>query len=351
MHPAFHAPMGLHARVCVAGSRSFVALLGLFFSLLLPAGAQEFSVLAGGTTARGFADPSYSWSLEYRQGLKGPLEASFTWINEGHFDGHHRDGVAAEAWYDFGPFLPAWSFSVGAGAYYFFDTQPRPGGESADLHAYAPIFSAALKYHFTDRWFVHAAANEILPLHDIRTLTAAVGLGYYFGPVRGRLRGSPLPGLREMAALPKDTTPNELTLFAGPSRVNTLFRTGSTALAAEYRRGLGPHFDASVLFLHEGDPQTVRRRGLAFQGWIVSTFPEVDDLEFGLGLGPYLNIDTKHPRPGQPTASPAISFLLAPTISWKLRTNLLARITWERVVTSYNRDADVWLVGLGYRWQ
>ena len=29
----------------------------------------------------------------------------------------------------------------------------------------------------------------------------------------------------------------------------------------------------------------------------------------------------------------------------------LARVVWDRVVTNYNRDSDVFLLGVGYRWR
>ena len=89
---------------------------------------------------------------------------------------------------------------------------------------------------------------------------------------------------------------------------------------------------------------------MAIQTWIVSHFPDFDQLEVGLGLGPYFNIDTKHPRPGFPKDDPAVAGLLTPSFALRITAHTAFRFSWERVITSYNRDADVWLFGLGYRW-
>ena len=314
------------------------------------ADAQELSGSAGVASAHGLPKASYSWELDYHQGIEGPIEGSLSWINEGHFLGHHRDGVAGEAWVDFGPVLGKVSLSLGAGSYYFFDTQPVAGGDSVDIHAFSAIVSASLKYYFSDSWFVRAFADRIIPSHDIRTTTFDAGLGYYFGSVA---HGPPilrLPSIQDQYGGPMDPNRDEIALLLGSSRVNTLFRTGSTAAAIEYRRRLDAHIDASVEILREGDPKTVRRSGLAVQGWLVSTFPHRDDIELGLGLGPYFNIDTKHQIPGHRVDTPGVAGLLAPTVDWKAWSAIHLRIIWDRVITSYNRDADVWLFGVGYRW-
>ncbi|MGH7997596.1 MAG: hypothetical protein ACREFX_14710, partial [Opitutaceae bacterium] len=95
---------------------------------------QEFTVFDGLSAHQGVDFDSYSWMIDYRQGIAGDIDASLTWINEGHFEAdsapHHRDGLALEAWAD----LPTWwrnvGFSWGAGGDYFFRLR-RSGREIA----------------------------------------------------------------------------------------------------------------------------------------------------------------------------------------------------------------------------
>jgi hypothetical protein len=70
-----------------------------------------------------------------------------------------------------------------------------------------------------------------------------------------------------------------------------------------------------------------------------------------VGLGPYFYIDRRHPKPA-PSRNPAAAApLLSLTLATRLSDQWLARLVFDRVVTSYNRDADIFLLGLGYRWQ
>lgn len=131
------------------------------------------------------------------------------------------------------------SVSLGLGAYYFFDTQPLPGGDTANVHGTAPIYSLAATGYLSNRWFYRLMVNRISPAHEIKVTTATIGAGFWFGrekkPTRGKLGDAP----DEYAYV----TENELTLFGGQSVVNTFFSQKARAYAAEYRRGVLPHID------------------------------------------------------------------------------------------------------------
>lgn len=60
-------------------------------------------------------------------------------------------------------------------------------------------------------------------------------------------------------------TENELTFFTGQSVVNTFFSQQARAYAVEYRRGLMRHIDWTLSGIYEGDPEIIRRNGLATQ--------------------------------------------------------------------------------------
>jgi len=314
--------------------------------------AQEFSFLYGGTTLPNLRTSSYSWDLDYNQQFTPYFSGSIGWVNEGHLPAHHRDGTTGELWIDIPVHDGRYTLSVGAGGYYYFDTQFMPNGDSLDVHGTAPIVSFSATAYFTDRWFARFLYNRINPRDNFRSNTGLIGLGYWFGqdrrPTPGRLGGTPA----DKAFI----TGNEVTVFGGTSVVNASGNFRGVANALEYRRGVMRHLDVSMTYIHEGDPRIVRRSGLGLQAWPVNTFHD-DSVAVGFGVGTYIYIDNKHLGPSRrlPFAgtvnTPAMAPLISPTLSWRLSDQWLVRAVWNRVVTNYNSDSDVFLLGVGYRWR
>lgn len=322
------------------------AVLGLL--CLSPLAAQELSVTGGGMTTGGTKLQTYTWQVDYRQNFNRGLAGSVSYINEGHVENHHRDGTAFQLWGRLPLFRDRIAFAVGAGAYYFYDTQPLPGGgpgATANIHGTAPIFSLSATGYLGNRWFVRTTINRISPSSDLQTTTASVGLGYWFGrgvkPTKGRLGDAP----DEYHYV----TENQLTVFGGQSVVNTFLSQSALAYAMEYRRGLIPHIDWTVSGIYEGDPEIIRRNGLATQVWAVNTFFD-ERISVGAGLGPYFYIDQKHPRPGYLGTSATMAPLVSLTVSARLSEHWLVRLMFDRVTSDNNRDSDIFLLGLGYRW-
>ena len=315
--------------------------------------AQELTLLGGTTTQAVFNSSSYTWQIDYRQDFYENFASSIAYINEGHLLGHKRDGTAWEVWGNAPFFNGRIALSLGAGVYYFYDTQPAAGDTSADIHGTAPIFSVAVTGYLSDRLFYRFMLNRINPSSDIKTTTAAAGVGYWFGPNRRPLGTQPS----------KDTTPEsqyvtepQLTVFGGQSIVNTFLSQKALAGAAEYRQGLLPHLDGTASFIYEGHAEIVRRSGVALQLWPVNTFFD-ESTSVGIGVGPYIFIDRNHPvntgqtvnvgRKNPAAIAPLVSF----TIARQLSDHWVVRVIWDRVISNYNRDSDIFLVGLGYRWR
>jgi hypothetical protein len=321
-----------------------VVLAALCATINLP--AQELSFLPGTMSARDPSATSYSWQIDYRQDFSANLAGSIAVINEGHVPGHHRDGTAWQVWGRLPFHHDHFDVGLGAGIYYYYDTVPGPDGDSADIHGAAPIFSLSATGYLSNRWFVRLMVNRITPDHDVKVDTAALGVGYWFGrdkkPTPGKLGNPPAEN--------GFVTASELTVFGGQSVVNTFLSENAGAYAAEYRRGWIPHLDWSASYIHEGDPEIIRRSGLALQVWPVNTFFN-DRISVGVGIGPYVYLDHKHPVTKTALKLPAaVAPLASLTISARLSEHWRARLIWHRVTSNYNRDADIFLLGIGYRW-
>lgn len=328
--------------------RSALFRLGVFLfvaaSLRLP--AQELTLLGGLIPASDSERSTPTWQVDYRQNFHPNFAASIAYINEGHLRAHHRDGTAAQAWARLPLFQDRISFSLGAGAYYYFDTQPRPGGDTANVHGTAPIYSLSATGYLSNRWFYRAMVNRIAPGGEINVTTATLGAGFWFGraqkPTPGKLGDAP-----EQYAY---VTPSELTFFGGQSVVNTFLSEKALAYAAEYRRGLLPHLDATASLIYEGDPAIIRRSGLAVQLWAVNTF-FAERVSVGAGLGPYVFLDHKNPPAGGLRNPASVAPVASLTFSVRLSESWIMRLVFDRVVSTYNRDSDIFLAGLGYRWR
>ncbi|HYA91790.1 MAG TPA: hypothetical protein VEK32_09875 [Thermodesulfobacteriota bacterium] len=70
-----------------------------------------------------------------------------------------------------------------------------------------------------------------------------------------------------------------------------------------------------------------------------------DCFEVGIGGGIYEAYDSYR------NTSLTTNGIVSLTGSYRIYNNWATRITWDRVLTSYNRDSDVVLVGLGYEFK
>jgi hypothetical protein len=307
--------------------------------------AQELTFLGGLLPKSNFERSSFTWQVDYRQDLYRNFAASIAYINEGHVPGHHRDGTAWETWGGLPFFQDRFSLSLGLGAYYFYDTQPLPGGDTANIHGVAPIYSLSATGYLSDRWFYRLMLNRINPAHQIQVNTMTMGAGFWFGqdkkPTPSKLGDAP----NEQAYV----TENELTVFSGQSVVNTFLSQKARAYAGEYRRGVIPHLDWTASAIYEGDPVIIRRSGVATQLWFVNTFFN-DRITVGAGLGPYIYLDHKHPANAGNKNPAAIAPLASLTASVRLSEDWIVRMVFDRVTSNYNRDADIFVLGFGYCW-
>jgi hypothetical protein len=286
-------------------------------------------------------ETSYAWQLDFRHEFIPNFAWSTAWINEGHVAQHHRDGFATQAWANIFS-TDQIAAAIGAGGYRYFDTQFLGNGQTLDVHGWTPIYSLSLTYYAQSPWRFELRANRINESNGLASTSVLAGAGYLFGKQsRRRDDGGPHPA--------EHTTGNELSFFTGKAIVNTAGSEQSTAQGMEFRHGIAKNFDWTFAWINEGDPKIIRRNGVASQLWVVDEYFG-RHLALGLGLGGYFFVDQRgSPDPKNKTLG-NVAVLISPTFSYRLTENWQTRLTWNRVVSDYNRDADVIMVGLGYRW-
>lgn len=308
-----------------------------------PVRAQEFYVLGGLMKDTDSGKDSYSWQLEYMEGLGEHFAASLSYLNEGHVPTHHRDGNSVQFWARTNLLDRRLSLAAGVGPYYYFDTTAaKADGSFSDNHGWKAMFSLAATWYTESRWLFQLRTNWVEASSSIDTISALVGIGYQLDP-------PPSPGpLPNVPPQREKTTNNEITVFLGRSIANSFNSEHSAATSVEYRRGLWRNVDWTVAWLYEGDSRLIRRHGMITQLWAVRSFLD-DRLALGVGGGAYASVTRYNDGPNKGDDERSLSGIATLTASYRFHPHWATRISWNRVVTNYDRDTDVILGGIGYR--
>lgn len=295
--------------------------------------AGDISVLGGYTGSNNLEEDTYAWQIQYMEGLSEHFAYSLSYINQGHFKNHHRDADAASFWYRTHLLDQHLYLGVGGGCLFYYDTVHPDGAPSRDSHGWGTIASMAATWYTDSPWFVQLQGNWISGNQSFDTLSTFAGIGYQLDA----------PPSRGGTSQNTRTTDNELTLFGGETIVNISGAGHSAAVALEYRRGLWRYLEWTARVLYEGESTLIDRYGLSSQLWLAKSFLD-DRLALGVGFGGYLATDQHRDDNEQFVAEVA-----SMTGSFRLNENWLVRATWDRIITNYDRDSDVILGGVGYR--
>jgi len=318
-------------------------LAGACAAMLPDAAAQELFGLAGAMSADSpDGGNSYAWLLSYQQALGEHLMASFSYQNEGHVPNHHRDGHSLQLWGRTRAFSPRLSFAAGAGPYRYYDTTVASGASTSNYsnaHGYGVLYSATATWSTPgSRWLYQARLDHIETKKSIDTTELLFGVGYKLDKDDASVyRGS------ESRPAPKR---DEVTLLAGATVVNSFQSDHHNDIAAsvEYRHAFGPVARGSIAWINEGDPQLIGRYGIVMQGWYEPSFFG-ERFTLGAGLGLYVAVDEKREGDHDPFAAGIFTM----TASYRIGHDWAARFSWSRVLSNYDRDSDILLLGLGYR--
>ncbi|HEY5974133.1 MAG TPA: hypothetical protein VIU41_05265 [Geobacteraceae bacterium] len=320
-----------------------IPLLQLTILLLVtanPACAQEFFAFGGLMRDRETHERSYSWQLDYREGIGEHFAYSIAYLNEGHVPSHHRDGHTMQLWARSDLLSSRLSLAAGIGPFFYFDTVPAKEGASyTNTHGWGGILSMSATWYTESRWLLQLRTNFVETGSSINTFSTLLGIGY-------QLEAPPAAGSQPVAHEQTDKTANELTFFFGKTIVNSLSSDESYASSIEYRRRLWRYVDGTAAWLYEGDNRLARRNGLATQLWAVKEFLD-DQVALGIGGGAYFSIDDHGHAQQHGNHNPSGIVTLTATYRFAPPWNI--RASWHRIVTNYDADADVILGGIGYR--
>lgn len=305
--------------------------------------AQEFTLFAGATTSIDSTQQTYSWKLEYRQGLGEHFEVSVSWLNEGHVEDHHRDGYTLQLWTRQAFLDRKLVIAPGVGIFRFYDTAAAKNSYGYEnVNGWAGILSLDVAAYLGKRWIGRLQANRAMTdSTSIDTWNFLAGIGYQLTPPEE-------PGPRAWPARQAErATDSQVTAFIGRTVVNSFGSEDSVAASVEYRRALSRYIGASVSFLYEGDTHLVRRGGLIMQLWFGRAFVS-DRLELSIGGGAYIAIDERTGVNSGET-SHVLAAIVTPSVAYRFAKCWEGRFNWNRIVTTYDRNTDIFLTGVGFR--
>lgn len=321
-----------------------IAMKKIFLMLMLallasPAAAQELFINGGVMRNSQIQETGGQWSVMYRQDLGKHMAFGFSYINEAHRSDSYRDGLSAQIWGHTNISDLPLSLSLGIGPYAYFDTRVSSTADTYEnAHGFGLISSAAATWYGISPWLFQMRIDYIANHNAYNTLSATAGIGY-------RLEGSTSPGFQPPPA-GEGTSENEITLYLGQSILNSDNTEHSFAGGIEYRRSLATYIQWTVALLHEGDTRPLSRYGITTQLWAVRTFL-YGRLDLGIGAGPYLAQDNNGDGDGKSATTGAGDVSI--TTAYRFHPRLAVRATWNRIITDYSRDTDLFMGGLAYR--
>lgn len=301
------------------------------------ASAQELSAFGGFVKNTDRDNSTYQWQLDYREALGEHLDFNFTYLNEAHLPNHHRDGFGSQLWLRTTILDRRLALAAGVGPYYYFDTTSNPAGTgNLNDQGWGALVSLAATWYTASPWLVQLRSNWVETGGSIDTISLLFGVGY-------RLAPSPAEKPLQQTS-PGDEAPaeNEITAFIGKTSVFSSDSPHSLAVGLEYRRGLLRYLEGTVSWLYEGSNHGSQMNGLATQLWAAKAF-FADSLALSFGAGPYIGYDRLHDN------SLIVSGIATMSVAYRFHPRWGTRVSWNRIITDYDRDADVWLAGISYR--
>ena len=317
----------------------FLILSIVFAFLTSPIHAGEINFLGGYGETNHPEQSTGAWQVQYMEGLGENFAYTISYVNQGHFISHHRDGTAVALWLRTNQIHRQLTLGVGAGPMFYYDTLRPPGGAPSDVHGWATTVNLLAGWYAKNRWIYQLQGSWVKGGNSFDTLSVLAGIGY-------QLDAPPAPGPDLKATRQtEETTDEELTLSGGQTVVNLPGNGSSTAGSISFRQGILRYLEWSAGLLYEGKSDLIDRYGVTGQLWLAKTFFD-EHMALGIGLGFYLAEDRRRAK----QTGTFISEILSITASYRLSPHWDIRTTWDRIITDYDRDSDIFMGGVGYRY-
>jgi hypothetical protein len=225
----------------------------LFVLLASPVQAGEINFLGGYGATNNPVESTGAWQVRYMEGLGEHFAYSLSYVNQGHFIAHHRDGTAANLWLRTNQIHEQLSLGVGAGPIFYYDTvRPASGAPASDVHGWGTMVNLLASWYTKNRWIYQLQGSWVKGGNSFDTLSVLAGIGY-------QLDAPPSPGPDLKAPRQtEETTDNEITVFGGQTVVNIPGNGSSSAGSIEYRRGIWRYVEWTAGALYEGKKQPDR---------------------------------------------------------------------------------------------
>jgi hypothetical protein len=299
--------------------------------------AQDASLLAGGMRLdQDKDDTSFAVALGYTHHINKYVSVSADYVNEGHPRQHHRDGLGSQLWVHSATPTRGWSVAAGFGPYYYFDTNTGNGtlADYRNDHGWGQLMSLSAKYHLSSNAYLETRLSHTHGITSHDTTMLLFGAGY-------ELRKLP----REIRLQNAERGDNLLMVLGGRSIVNSLASETATSYGLEYRRTVNPNLEWSLILMSEGKVDAAERKGVSAQVWLLRPFTERTVLE--MGFGAYAMRDQLDRKDADDERENKVAPIASIGMRYRISDNLRAQLTWSRVITNYERDSDVFMLGAG----
>lgn len=266
--------------------------------------------------------PDTSWTLQsgFNSKIDRNLGVDFSYVNEGHTTNNHRDGFILQGTFQ-DDISDNVSYQVGFGPY-FSNNNTLINGQRLNDFEIGLASSITAKYYLDRHWHLRLQYTNI-SIATPNSNSVLAGVGYDF---EGRYYES-APGFVASA-------------WAGTSRTTQIgTQSNATSAMIDVKRLTEDRLSYSVGFLNEGDTQLADRTGIYAQGWY--DYRPTREWRLSGGIGPYLAQDQR--RLDDQTKLMMVGSIRAT----REYSGYEIGVTFNRVTSFYNRDQDMFMIGLG----
>jgi hypothetical protein len=267
---------------------------------------------------------TFTCGVNLSYGLTDWFALNGVYLNEGHPENHHRDGFAIQPslYKDFNN----WRVQLATGPYYSMDTTRQADGTLLNDKHLGLLSSLALKWHPSQgNWYVGIGYNNVWMPNKLNSNSTVLLLGTDMQKDGGN-------GNNEIGSKTK------VGLWIGPGDTTNPGTKVKTAGQLEFELSSKDQISYSIAGLYEGNTTLADRKGVMTQVWYNANF---NNWTLSAGAGPYLERDSL--RDKRATNLLAVASVRA---TYKLTRRTNVGLNFNRVISFYNKDADIIMLGL-----